>query len=31
VSFGAGPFFWLMGDFQRRASAALGGDATAFG
>lgn len=30
VSFGAGPFFWLMGDFQRRAAAALAGDATAF-
>lgn len=30
VSFGAGPFFWLMGDFQRRAGAALAGDATAF-
>ena len=30
VSFGAGPFFWLMGDFQRRASAALAGDAAAF-
>jgi 2-methylisocitrate lyase-like PEP mutase family enzyme len=30
VSFGAGPFFWLMGDFQRRARAALDGDATAF-
>ena len=31
VSFGAGPFFWLMGDFQRRAGNALGGDAAAFG
>ena len=31
VSFGAGPFFWLMTDFQRRASAAMAGDATAFG
>ena len=30
VSFGAGPFHWLMGDFQRRAGAALAGDATAF-
>ena len=30
ISFGAGPFFWLMGDFQRRAAAALAGDATAF-
>jgi 2-methylisocitrate lyase-like PEP mutase family enzyme len=30
VSFGAGPFFWLMGDFQRRAGAAMAGDATAF-
>ena len=30
VSFGAGPFFWLMGDFQRRAGAALAGDAAAF-
>ena len=31
VSFGAGPFFSVMGDFQRRAGLALGGDATAFG
>ena len=30
VSFGAGPFFWMMGDFQRRAGAALAGDAGAF-
>ena len=30
VSFGAGPFFWLMGDFERRARAALAGDAAAF-
>ena len=31
VSFGAGPFFSLMNDFQRRASLALNGDASAFG
>ncbi len=30
VSFGAGPFSWLMGDFQRRAGAAMAGEATAF-
>ena len=31
VSFGAGPFFSLMAEYGRRASAALGGDAAAFG
>ena len=30
VSFGAGPFFWLMADFERRTRAALAGDAAAF-
>jgi 2-methylisocitrate lyase-like PEP mutase family enzyme len=31
VSFGAGPFFFMMAEFESRARAALSGDATAFG
>jgi 2-methylisocitrate lyase-like PEP mutase family enzyme len=30
ISFGAGPFLFMMSDFQRRATAAIGGDAAAF-